>query len=436
MFTVATEHVFSDSPLKSDAVFSICLRRVTLSPFSSASVDYMRIRCFCDTCHGTLVPRQTKHNHKRKQLKTEMITGQLLRKRENLPAPQPSTGPSSSVSPVLLRLPTGISSPSFVPGASDERGLLTYDPILDPDPDVFGNDFHDPYPGGPSSAVNVNPEYVHVHKGKYVHDGDDFPDEDVLFGNADLGNDGDHSVSLGSLASDSTRCNYDPFIVEQQDRGGTPSPQEPDIPSHLLVVYMMITWLHFQFHLPRAACNAILAFIALLFRFVSMDIAPPFTTLQSTTRALGVNPGVQLLAVCPGCRGIYPSVGSKHVQDECMLCRIPLFLPDQTRQGNLRVVKTPVIKYPYLPLSEQIVSILKTPGAEVLLDKWHSKLHKSGEYGDIFDGRMCRLKLRAPDGSLFFTNRPHESHGPNNELRIGVNLGVDWYVPCPVLPFM
>jgi hypothetical protein len=394
-----------------------------------------RTRCFCDTCHGALVPQQTKHNHERKQLKTDTITGQLLRKRENLPAPQPGAGPSSSVSPILLRLPSGISSPSFVPGTSDERGLLTHDPISDPDPDVFGNDVLDTHPGGPSSAVDVNPEYVHVHEGEYIHDGDDFPDEDVLFDNADLGNDGDHSVSLRSLASDSTGYNFDPFLVDQQDREVTSSFQEPDIPSHLLVVYMMITWLHFQFHLPRAACNAMLAFMALIFRFVSADIAPPFTTLQSATRALGVDPGVELLAVCPGCRGVYPSVGSKHVQDECTLCRIPLFLPDQTRQGNLRAVRTPVIKYPYLPLSQQIVSILKTPGVEALLDEWRTKPRKLGEYGDIFDGAMCRLKLRAPDGSLFFTNRPHESHGPDNELRIGVNLGVDWYVPCPVLPF-
>ena len=95
-----------------------------------------------------------------------------------------------------------------------------------------------------------------------------------------------------------------------------------------------------------------------------MDIAPPFITLHSATCALGVNPGIELLAACPGCQGIYPSAGSKHMQDECMLCHIALFLPDQMRQGNYHTVKTPVIKYPYLPLSEQIISILKTPGIE------------------------------------------------------------------------
>ena len=75
------------------------------------------------------------------------------------------------------------------------------------------------------------------------------------------------------------------------------------------------------------------------------------------------------------------------------------------------------------------MSILKISGVEALLDEWHTKPCNSGVYSDIFDGRMCRLKLRAPNHSLFFSNSPHENHGPDNELRIGVNMGVDWYVP-------
>ena len=328
-----------------------------------------------------------------------------------------------------LHLPPGVSTPSFVPGTSDDPGSLTQVSVPpDSELDVFGSVVYDTDPETLSSAVNVNPEYIQVHEGEYMHD-DDFPDEDALLDNAaDLGNEGDHSTFLRPLRSDATdgEYNYDPFIVEHRD--GIANLQEPQIPIHLLVVYTIITWLHFQFHLPRVACNAMLAFLALLFRFFSVDLALPFTTFHSATRALGVNPGVELLAVCPGCRCVYPSAGSKHVQEECITCHIPLFLPDHTRQGNRRAVKTPVIKYPYLPLSEQIVSILKTPGIEALLDEWRTKPRNSGSYGDIFDGSMCRLKLRAPDGSVFFSNHPHESHGPDNELRIGVNLGVDWYV--------
>ena len=41
---------------------------------------------------------------------------------------------------------------------------------------------------------------------------------------------------------------------------------------------------------------------------------------------------------------------------------------------------------------------------------------------------MCHLKLRVPDGMLFFSNQPHERNGPGGELHIGVNFGVDWYM--------
>jgi hypothetical protein len=41
---------------------------------------------------------------------------------------------------------------------------------------------------------------------------------------------------------------------------------------------------------------------------------------------------------------------------------------------------------------------------------------------------MCRKKLKGPDGHLFFSNDLGEKNGPNGELRIGVNLGVDWRV--------
>jgi hypothetical protein len=391
----------------------------------------MHTRCFCDTCRGTLVSLQTHRNHQRKQLKTETISERLQQQRKTLPAAQNSAGPSSLVPPGPSHacLPSGISFPlsniAGPPNTSDGLGSLAQASISVSDLDDSTHVIYDTTPGlDPlSGVVSANPEYVHV-------DDDYFADEDTIFENADLGDEDNHLIST-ALMSDLSEDNPDPFVVEARDRKGTVKLPEPETPPHLLVAYTIVTWLHLQFHLPHVACNAMLGFLALLFRFLGVDLTPPFITLHSATRALGINPGVELLAVCPGCRGVYPSAGSKHMQNECSSCHIPLFLPDHTRQGNHHAVKIPLIKYPYLPLSEQITSILKTPGVEALLDDWRSKPRNSGEYGDIFDGRMCRLKLRAPDGSLFFSNCPHESHGPNDELRIGVNLGVDWCVPCP-----
>ncbi len=90
------------------------------------------------------------------------------------------------------------------------------------------------------------------------------------------------------------------------------------------------------------------------------------------------------------------------MQDIYTVCNTPLFLADHTRHNNSRAIKTPIVKYPYLPLSKQIASILRVPGVEALLDEWCKKPRKMGEYTDIFDGNICRNKLQAPDGSLFF----------------------------------
>src|SRR5229473_586390 len=385
----------------------------------------MRTRCFCDKCHGTYVSLQTKLNHERKQLKAETISEQLERKcyRDILPAEQHGARPSSSsvVSPVDLHPPSGISTHSTdisgPSGVSDGPGSLGPASTLASALDVFNHLGYDTTLAIFSNADDVNPEYV-------PKDNVDFPDEDSHLEDADLREGGDQSITLTPPMSIPTEDDVDPFVVEPRYRPGTVNHQDSETPEHLLVVYTMVSWLHFQFHLPRAACNAVLAFLALLFRFFSLAITPPFISLQSATRALGVDPLVELLAVCPQCKGVYPSSSSRYMQDMCSACHIPLFLLDHMRQGNRCTIKTPVIKYSYLPLMDQIAAILKVPGMESLLDDWRIKPRNPGEYGNIFDGRMCWEKLKAPDGTLFFSNCPHEQNGPDNKLQIGINLGV------------
>ncbi len=150
-------------------------------------------------------------------------------------------------------------------------------------------------------------------------------------------------------------------MVKSCNKQGTTNSKESVLPDHLLVMYTMITWLHFHFHVPHVACNALLAFLALLLTSFNLTIMLPFITLQSATHALGVNPRIKLLAVCPKCQGVYPSSGSRHAQEKCTACQVSLFLPEYTRQGNC-AIKSPVIKYLYRPLTNQIMSILKNPG--------------------------------------------------------------------------
>src|SRR6266849_392005 len=317
----------------------------------------MRVRCFCLKCHGTFVSPQTKLNHQRRQLRTQTISEQLQLRCEVLPATQHDAGPSSLGSSTQLCLP-GISahSPdiSGPPSRSGELETLAQPSISVPDLDSFAhaNVIYDSDSASrvPSNLVNVNPEYAPEGE-------DDFSDKDTIL-DADRGDEGDQLSPPGPIASDPTKdCNNpDPFVVESHDRRGIADLQEPEIPSHLRAVYTLVTWLHLQFHLPHVACNVVLAFLAFFFTFFKLALMPPFTTIQSATRALGINPNTQLLAVCKKCRRVYPSSDSIHMQDNCTTCDIPLFSPELTRQGNHRVTKTLEIKYPYLSLSDQIAS--------------------------------------------------------------------------------
>ncbi|KIK75155.1 hypothetical protein PAXRUDRAFT_36999 [Paxillus rubicundulus Ve08.2h10] len=174
------------------------------------------------------------------------------------------------------------------------------------------------------------------------------------------------------------------------------------------------------------ACNAFLAIIACLLTYLSPQLQTTFVTLQSATQVLGLDMPVTLLPTCPGCRNVYLPAGSPHTQDTCVPCSLDLFLPNKTRRGNDRAKKIPYIKYPYLPLSLQLHSLLAIPGIEETLDQWRTKPRSQGQYSDIFDGDVCRTTLKAPDGTIFFSNMANENRGPQGELRIGVNLGIDW----------
>ncbi|KAG1886831.1 uncharacterized protein F5891DRAFT_922731, partial [Suillus fuscotomentosus] len=218
----------------------------------------------------------------------------------------------------------------------------------------------------------------------------------------------------------------DPFIPDE-GFSATNDRNLADVPPHLLTIYAVVSWLHLQFHLPRVACNALLTIFACILVALAPTIDVPFVTLQSSNRVLGVDTTIFTLPVCPTCRDVFPPAMSTKSHDTCKNCGVDIFLPGTTQRGNLRAVKTPIIKYPYLPLSEQIKSLLKIPGLEAVLDGWRSKPRTIGKYTDIFDGDTCRTKLKGPDGKLFFLNLPHEQHGPDGELRIGVNLGADWF---------
>jgi hypothetical protein len=72
----------------------------------------------------------------------------------------------------------------------------------------------------------------------------------------------------------------DPFMVKETFHSD--DHDLSDTPPHILTVYMLVSWLHLQFHLPHVACNTILAILTCILVLLSPTIATPFTTLQSS----------------------------------------------------------------------------------------------------------------------------------------------------------
>ncbi|KIM51792.1 hypothetical protein SCLCIDRAFT_18301 [Scleroderma citrinum Foug A] len=220
---------------------------------------------------------------------------------------------------------------------------------------------------------------------------EEIPDVDFKMDdtNADL-------LDAENIPQEPTEDDPDPFQVDDL-RSGIDFQDLSTQPTYLLVIYMMTSWLHLQWHLPHAACNAVLGILACLLFALSPTLVSPFVTLPSVMKVLGLdNLPIYELACCPSCHEVYPPAGSLHTVDECVACKVPLFLTDKTK-----------------------------------CDEWHTKLRSPGVYTDIFDGNMCHNKLKAPDGTLFFANGPQDQCRPNGELRIGVTLGIDCILPGP-----
>ncbi|KAF8887304.1 hypothetical protein BD779DRAFT_1470716 [Infundibulicybe gibba] len=163
-----------------------------------------------------------------------------------------------------------------------------------------------------------------------------------------------------------------------------------------------------DFHLPRIACHALLAILAFVVAFLNPSIEVPNITLKSANRALGIEFPIHILTVCPNCKEVYP--GALSTPHACPRCGSALFDTDWTSRGNKQKERVPLLRYPYLSISEQLTSILAVPGTEEILDRWRQLPRKDGLYTDIFDGRICK-GLKAHDGfHTYAATSPHPTH--------------------------
>ncbi|KAJ7126601.1 hypothetical protein C8R43DRAFT_897637 [Mycena crocata] len=264
--------------------------------------------------------------------------------------------------------------------------------------------------------------------------GDSGIDSDPRECSQDSSSDSDHDLSSSGTSSPPRPTDLPANLIVSVNSEDEHDPFQPEhldfapanisaLPPHLLVIYCVVSWLHCQFHLPRIACDALLTIFAMLVFFLAPSVEQPFVTLKSVNSALGVSDvPIHILAVCPDCREVFS--GGCEAPDACSQCTSDLFSDIGT--AGARKSRTPIVRYPYLSISEQLASIVALPGVEDVLDSWRNLPRQPGIYQDIFDGRIAK-EMRGPDGKLFFSNKMGEEKGPDGELRLGLNWGVDWF---------
>ena len=197
--------------------------------------------------------------------------------------------------------------------------------------------------------------------------------------------------------------------------------------SCVCILYLLVAWLHSQFHVPMRALSAILSVVRLMLLAAGLDaitgIAATYKTVQSH---MGIEPSFDILPVCVKCLEPHPADYKAKV---CCKCALPLFLPTidapQSKKKKKRKKLRPNLQMPYKSISEQLPNLLSLPGIEAELDRWRKARRQPSVLNDISDGNVWKNVL-GHDNLPFFRDDPGGGRG-HGELRIGVTLGCDWY---------
>ncbi len=223
----------------------------------------------------------------------------------------------------------------------------------------------------------------------------------------------------------------DPFEQELSQVNLPPTPENVHPIRMVYIIYVLVIWLHTQFHLAFRACNAILVVFALALQSIGAVVdLPMYRTLPTLLEHLNVEVPFQILPVCLSCHEVHPS--SVPGSQRCLVCQHALFntIPTagEERRGRTSHEKPkPLLQFLTKSLAEQLATMLMVPGIEDEMARslQNIQCHVLGIYTNIFDGKIC-CELKATDGTKFFS--PSEEVIAAGELHIGVTLGVDWWV--------
>ncbi|KAG1831529.1 hypothetical protein EV424DRAFT_1534209 [Suillus variegatus] len=259
-------------------------------------------RCYCDThkCSGTLVTVHTKKSHERADLRRKsqstIHSGRIVPHKITHPEPVPCENPvpTALFAPVFDFPDPPPVSPCAVEQEMLDHGILTQEdidiqihgralPNLGPNfhtPEALLDavDFYDTYHTVTAAGAQPLNRY-HAHlvpkdpeqramerewektldegvRGMETNEEEDM-DVDVDVDMADL------NLDEATMEDDTSAVLIQPLVNDED----SPDPFEPDedffmsngnramstLPPHLLTIYAVTTWLHLQWHLPRAA---------------------------------------------------------------------------------------------------------------------------------------------------------------------------------------
>jgi hypothetical protein len=225
----------------------------------------------------------------------------------------------------------------------------------------------------------------------------------------------------------------DPFHIPDLATATSPPLSQNPVHSHpaIHLLYIVVAWLHTHFHVPFVACNAVLVIFVHILSLATtpVDVRDSYRTLPSVMTHLGVDPIFVTLPVCPVCFEVHAS--SLSAQTRCVRCASPIF--KLTSPGQQSQKPKPILQFPTVCLEQQLRQIIEIDGMEDILEEWCYLPRSPGEYNDNFDGEICKT-VEGHDERPFFENpRPPDTQ---DELRIGLTLGVDWSAPHQITYFL
>ncbi|EMD34886.1 hypothetical protein CERSUDRAFT_75776 [Gelatoporia subvermispora B] len=397
------------------------------------------VACPCTQCNGALVPAYTVRNHSRKHVKTtppeegETITfAELLRRRKkdnNALSQQHTDTPENAASVHQEVLPTCHPAGSHV----IQTAPLPAAQMLHDDPSSLARphvSIQEPC-SGPSRLLDEPEDHPTLPA-------PDAPDQQDPLAHL---NDIDppllpHNAIVPPDPQDNPEPHPDPSQPDREPssvhRPATSIIAEATSTACWSIIMLMAAWLHHKYSTPWRAIAMMLQILRLI--LISLHVISPSDdapcTLSTTFKRLGLHDRLEIRAMCPACRRVYPV--NLQLTSMCTHCGLPLFkalngdglLLSSSAHGTQRS-PVPILQTPFIRPSKLIADVINsTSTMESDLDRWRTHATTPGILERIQDGNVWRT-LPGPDGDPFFDNTPNRPH--QDELRIGVIIGFDGF---------